>query len=292
MTRPANAAGTMFEPYGLSAFTVEPKSDGDRPDDQRQFPHHTHLEVEIHFVESGAITLDHAGRDERLTAGELLAFWGGIPHRDVDPEPGTVYHVAQVPIVNVLKWIESRAVLDRLLSGQLLKSAASPVDAAVDKLTFGRWTSDLASGDARLRTVAELEVQARLIRLLHTASSTKPLLARGDGTTTAELVALAIQYVTRHFMEHITVDDIATAVGRNHDHLMTSFRRICGLTLWDYVTRLRLSEAQRLLTATTLPVQAICHRSGFSSTSRMYDVFHRYCQETPAGYRERMTRSL
>lgn len=291
MTRPAGGETTRFENYGLSAFTLDWRAVGGRMDDLRASPSHTHLELEIHFVEAGAVTVDCAGREERIGPGELLAFWGGIPHRDVDPEaPATVYHVAQVPIVNVLAWVGSAEILDRLLGGEMLRSAATPLEQHADAVAFTRWNSDLQCGDSRLRTAAEMEIQGRLLRLLHDAAPGTSVLAQHVGGATADVVARAIHYVTRHFVEQITVEDIATAVDRNHDHLMASFRRICGLTLWEYVTRLRLSEAQRLLTATDLPILAICHRSGFSSTSRMYDAFHRYFGQTPAAYRQLMHR--
>jgi transcriptional regulator GlxA family with amidase domain len=91
-------------------------------------------------------------------------------------------------------------------------------------------------------------------------------------------------------MEDITVDQIADAVGRNHDHVMQCFRRTCGVTLWEYVTRVRVAEARRLLTATDLPILTVCHRSGFSSTSRLYDAFSRYCGQTPGQFRQRDAR--
>lgn len=291
MTRPADTNKTRFDDYGLSAFTFERRAEGGQVDDLRSALCHTHLELEIHCVERGAITLECAGREVRLQSGELLAFWGGIPHRDVDPEPPlTVYHVAQVPIVNVLTWVSSTEILDRLLSGEILKSTPPPSDIAADRLTFSRWTSELRASDPRLRTAAELEIQARLLRLLHQSASAHSELVRHAGTATTNLVASAIHYITRHFVDDINVDDVARAVNRHHDHVMASFRRICGLTLWEYVTRLRLCEAQRLLTATDLPVLAICHRSGFSSTSRMYEAFHRYCGQTPMAYRQQMSR--
>lgn len=290
MTRPNGTLGTRFDEYGLSAFTFRREPEPGQSPDLRDSPCHTHLELEMHVVESGGITLDCAGREERLAPGELLAFWGGLPHRDVDPElPSTVYHVAQVPIVNVLTWAGSTEVLDRLLGGELLKSAGSPSEMTADRLAFSRWSSDLAAGDLRLRAAVEMEIHARLLRLVSHTTSTKPMLGRHTGLAAADLVARAIRYVTRHFVEQIAVSDIAEAVDRHHDHLMASFRRICGVTLWEYVTRLRLSEAQRLLTTTDLPILAICHRSGFSSTSRLYETFHRYHGQTPAAYRQRLT---
>lgn len=290
MTRPATLTGSRFDDYGLSAFTFHRASKSGVMDDLRDAAHHTHQELELHFVEHGAVSLDLNGQEERLKPGELIAFWGGMPHRDVDPEPPTtVYHVAQVPIVNVLSWIGSSVVVDRLLGGAVVKSRSAWPDSTADALAFVRWGSDLATQDARLRVAVEMEIHARLLRLVHRAEPVRPALSR-IATGTADVVARAIQYVTRHFDEQLTVNDIALAVNRHHDHVMASFRQICGLTLWEYVTRLRLAEAQRLLATTDLPVLAVCHRSGFSSTSRMYEAFHRHIGQTPTAYRDKITK--
>ncbi|MFC0531450.1 helix-turn-helix domain-containing protein [Phytohabitans kaempferiae] len=279
---------TQFDDFGLSAFTFVHEADSGRMDDFRYAPTHTHLELEIHYVEAGAVTIDWTDREERMREGDVLAFWGGLPHRDVDPEPPTtVYHVAQVPIVNVLTWVASAEVLNRLLGGEILRRAQSGDDAMADRLAFTRWKTDLAAGDPRLRTAAEVEIQARLLRLMHQTATSDRTTRHQPGAATRELVARAITYITRHFVEPITVEHVARAVDRHHDHLMASFRQVCGLTLWEYVTRLRLSEAQRLLAATDLPILAVCHRSGFSSTSRLYEAFHRYHGMTPAVYRKR-----
>lgn len=277
----------LFDDYGLSAFTFRPESENGWQDDVREQASHTHLELELFLVENGTITVEHTSRHEQLSPGEIVAFWAGLPHRVADVDSDAIYHVAQVPIVNVLSWIDSTEIVDGLLSGDFIKSVTLPAERVTDPTLFARWSSDLASADSRLRAAAELEIKARLLRFIHHASPTSPNSAERNAKGAATVVADSIRYITRHFMEHITVDDIANAVGRHHDYVMTSFRRICALTLWEYVTRLRLNEAQRLLAVTNLPILAICHRAGFSSPSRMYEAFHRYCGQTPAAYRQR-----
>lgn len=290
MTRPADTAGIRFQEYGqasASAFTYRREPTGGMMDDLRDAPCHTHLDLEIHFVDTGSITLDCAGREIRLGAGNLLAFWGGIPHRDVDPEPPTtVYHVAHVPIVNVLTWTTSAEVLDRLLAGELLTAATSDVEMIVESQAFQRWSEDLSTDDSRLRNAAEMEIQARLIRLLSQSNTIPgPRTHHHIPSAATQLVAQAIRFVTAHFVDRIKVDDIAQAVDKHHDYLMASFQRVCGISLWDYVVRLRLAEAQRLLTTTNLPIRAIAQRAGFSGVSRMYKAFHLHVGLTPAAYR-------
>ncbi|MBS0276997.1 MAG: helix-turn-helix domain-containing protein, partial [Proteobacteria bacterium] len=54
-----------------------------------------------------------------------------------------------------------------------------------------------------------------------------------------------------------------------------------------YVEDIRLDEARRLLTATSLPVTDIAARSGFGSEERMRRAFHRHLKINPAAFRAR-----
>lgn len=278
----------LFDDYGLSAFTFRPVRRATLEWHEKVTSQncHTHMEIEMMFVEAGAVTLEHTGRRMTVEAGELAVFWAGLPHQSFDPENDATYHVTQIPVVSVLSWLGHTGPVQGLLKGEVLRSTVSGMSAAVDELMFARWARDLSSSDPTLVISAELEVQARLRRLLREAMvSDLPGTPRADRAS-AELTGKTIRYVTRRFMEHLTIEDIARHVGRHHDHVMATFRKTCGITLWDYVTRLRLSEAQRLLATTDLPILTICHRVGFSSTSRMYEAFHRLRGLTPAEFRQ------
>lgn len=267
-------AGTTFVEFGLSAFSFA--------DPVGSVSAHTHLELEMVFIEAGAMTLEYAGTDQRIDAGELVVYWAGLPHGVTDVRGR--FHVAQVPLVEVLAWAGAGTRVDQLLAGRFHREAVARDAAVADRVAFTRWSADLATDDPQLHAIAGLEMQARLRRCLHSTTPASPAGQRPGAPTTAG-VAAAIRYVVRHFLEPVTVDDIAGAVGWQRDHLMASFRAVCGLTLWGFVTRVRLAEAQRLLTSTDLPILAVCDRAGFSSTSRMYDAFGRYCDRTPAEYR-------
>jgi AraC-like DNA-binding protein len=289
MTVRTGREAATFTDYGLSCFTYSPEQGTGWRGAGTAEPPHTHLELEMMLVETGWATLDIAGRDERVGAGELVAFWGGLPHGVTDADLGVVAHVAQMPFVDVLSWIGSTDTIDHLLQGRVLRSSAEASTNAMDGFAFGRWTADLVRGSVARRAAVELEMQARLHRLVDEIlrGSTS---AQSSQPATAEVAAAAIRFVVRHFMEDITVDDIARAVGRNHDHVMQCFRRACGVSLWEYVTRVRVGEARRLLLATNLPILTVCHRAGFSSISRMYDVFNRYCGQTPGQCRTHSAR--
>jgi AraC family transcriptional regulator, melibiose operon regulatory protein len=74
-------------------------------------------------------------------------------------------------------------------------------------------------------------------------------------------------------------------VGLNPNYAMTVFREGCGLSLWEYVTRLRISHAQRLLLTTDWTMERVALDCGFGSSSRFFAAFRRICGMTPRQYR-------
>jgi AraC family transcriptional regulator, melibiose operon regulatory protein len=93
------------------------------------------------------------------------------------------------------------------------------------------------------------------------------------------------EYIGERFREPLTVAEIAAAVDLNANYAMTAFREGCGLSLWEYVTRLRISHAQRLLLTTDWTVERIALDCGFGAVSRFYAAFKRLCGVTPRQYR-------
>ena len=74
------------------------------------------------------------------------------------------------------------------------------------------------------------------------------------------------------------------------NYLMQLFKRNCGMGLWEYVQRLRISHAQRLLLMSDAKILDVAYDSGFASASRFYESFNRLCVQTPKDYRRRYGR--
>jgi AraC-like DNA-binding protein len=68
---------------------------------------------------------------------------------------------------------------------------------------------------------------------------------------------------------------------------MTLFRRECGMSIWQYLIRLRISNAELLLLTTDKTVLNIALESGFGSLARFYAAFTKECGVSPGEYRKR-----
>ncbi|MCT2592421.1 helix-turn-helix transcriptional regulator [Streptomyces sp. N2-109] len=83
-----------------------------------------------------------------------------------------------------------------------------------------------------------------------------------------------------------TLAELGAATGAGERTLSRLFRRELGMTFPQWRTQLRLYHALRML-ADDLPVTAVAHRCGWSSTSAFIDVFRHSFGCTPGTHQRR-----
>jgi AraC family cel operon transcriptional repressor len=75
-------------------------------------------------------------------------------------------------------------------------------------------------------------------------------------------------------------------------HLCKSFQRYYGETPTDFINRLRLRQAVRLLDEPGVKIAAVAAELGFDSLSHFHRLFKRHYGLTPAGYRRSQAATL
>lgn len=78
---------------------------------------------------------------------------------------------------------------------------------------------------------------------------------------------------------------IADALGISEEYLSKKFDNECGLTLPEYITNLRLIDAERLLRESEHNISQVAAFIGFSSLSYFSTVFKKHHNTTPLQYR-------
>ncbi|MGV2787196.1 helix-turn-helix domain-containing protein, partial [Clostridium perfringens] len=70
------------------------------------------------------------------------------------------------------------------------------------------------------------------------------------------------------------------------NYLRSIFKEKTGMTIHDYLTRIRLNKAKELLADDSLKVQDIAQRVGYESTSYFISLFLKSQGVTPNEYRK------
>ena len=98
----------------------------------------------------------------------------------------------------------------------------------------------------------------------------------------------AIEYINSNFRDELTVAGIAKALIVNQQRLSSEFREVMGMSVGEYISRLRVNEAARILLNDedeTLEVAAM--KSGFGSMRSFLRDFRREKGCTTTEFRNR-----
>ncbi|MFI6290834.1 helix-turn-helix domain-containing protein [Nonomuraea sp. NPDC050790] len=238
---------------------------------------HIHPELEFNLVLSGSARYATAAGEVDLPRGRLAVFWGGYPHRLVSERDVDLLWVT-VPLSAVIGRPILQDAVDRLLRGHFLYGAAR--EAAHDRFLMRRWEQELRLGrsPADEAEICLLELHARLARL---ANGRRPATAAVEARSAERMLAV----IARGYTGDLSVEEIADAAGAHPTYAALAFKQALGMSVWQYVTQLRLAHARRLLSGTDWGVDRIAHASGFQTRSSFYRAFRRAHGQSPGEYR-------
>jgi AraC family transcriptional regulator len=101
----------------------------------------------------------------------------------------------------------------------------------------------------------------------------------------------AREMVIEHFSETLKLTQIAAEVGVHPVYLATAFRQKFGVTIGEFVRKLRIEHACAQLNKQDLPLSTIALQAGFADQSHFSKVFKSYVGMTPREYRMVIRRS-
>jgi AraC family transcriptional regulator, melibiose operon regulatory protein len=268
-----------FAPYGFTCLRWHP-SRMTRPD--------RHNEIEINLLRTGSLTYLLGGRKVHIPARQFSVFWAAMPHQIIEFENTTEYFVATLPLAWFIQCRLPEKLVQPLLHGYVV-AEPNTHRADGDLELMEHWDEDLSDHRSDLRKAVLLELEARLLRLANSlvpearAASARPRAAssRSELTKVERMACLIAQQYT----QPLTVTEISSSVGLHPNYAMSLFKRHIGTTIVDYITKHRVSHAQRLLATTDAKIVDVALSSGFTSPSRFNAAFRQECGCPPREYR-------
>ena len=100
-----------------------------------------------------------------------------------------------------------------------------------------------------------------------------------------QTVKLLLDYCIGHYKEEISLDQVATRLHLSKFYISHLFSQKLHLSYSDYIRSLRISEACRLLTETSLGITEISYQVGFPTPRTFNRAFLKYVGCTPREYR-------
>lgn len=97
-----------------------------------------------------------------------------------------------------------------------------------------------------------------------------------------------INYIDTHFSEKLTLQQLAGMFFINPNYCCMLFNKYKNMTFSQYLTRIRVNEAAKLLKDTTLPLEKVSAMVGFPDYFYFSKVFKKYNNLSPKDYRKNL----
>lgn len=96
----------------------------------------------------------------------------------------------------------------------------------------------------------------------------------------------SIGIIEQNYNQNLSLEDICSRVLVSKNYFCYLFKRETGMSVWNYLTVIRLQHAKRLLEETNLRSYEVAFQVGYDNPSYFSKIFKKYENMTPNEYRE------
>ena len=182
-------------------------------------------------------------------------------------------------------------VMDGLTLAKAVKTIRKTADVIIISVhdDFSMVQQALREGvfDYLLKPVETDQLQSCLCNWLDRRGAIEPA-----KTEQASLLEKAIAFIASKMPGDVTLSDTAKHVHVNSCYLSQMFKQQTGVNFVDYVADLRIREAKKMLTTTSLRIADIAERLCFADVSYFSTQFKKHTGFTPTEYRAKTADSF
>jgi AraC family transcriptional activator of pyochelin receptor len=101
-----------------------------------------------------------------------------------------------------------------------------------------------------------------------------------------DLIHESRRMLDNNFDQHIAIADMARQLGINEFKLKAGFKKIFGISMFDYLIQTKMQKAKKLLLETDKPIKEIAHLTGYASKQSFLNAFKKHFHNTPGSLRK------
>lgn len=221
----------------------------------------------LFFLKWGSFSCEIDGKNYVLRAGDVVIFNRETPMRRKVLEPICFLYI----------------------KFNSLDSSLFPIPSAVFSSPDGRAKDDLKKIESlsRIHTAISLQLRTHYLNDLLLQLSEK---TATDGTEEAETLLpsaldLPISYLRQNLTKKIQVEEVARFAGMSVSALESKFRKLTNESVYNFLIRLRMEKAKKLLTETVCPITEIAPRCGYDNLFYFCNAFKKLTGLSPTAYR-------
>lgn len=245
-------------------------------------PFHWQDDVEILIITSGTVELTLKGKVSLLHCGDIICINPGELHsfHAVTPDAG-----CDVFIFPTEHLLFSHEAHDQSRFPRHLAEGHLGFPMQVDKEAKALIIQAVKL--QKERPIAyELQTKALLLQLIVKLAQEDSFVSMCPSKQ-SDVCKEILTYIGQHYAGHLTVMEIATAVGISPTYFSAFFTEHFSMHFGEYLRSIRIEQACALLLETSMSITEIALSVGFNSSSHLIYCFRRTMGMTPLAYRKK-----
>lgn len=244
---------------------------------------HWHEELEMCFVEKGKATHYINGECVHSETGDFIVTNSRFIH-NIIPEPEEAEVKVVVIIVKTEFVRENFVDFDKVYFTNDNKKASEEMKCILDQII-----ESYCKKDCEYQYIL---TRSRIIELIYYLCKERAQIKQENINVLANIERIkgVIQYVEKHYQEHISQKEVAKKFYFSSVYFSKYFKKCTGRTFTDYVNMYRLVKAREDLIGSRKSISEIALNNGFSDDRRLIITFKKHFGITPLQYRKEYER--
>ncbi len=247
------------------------------------YPEHWHNAIEIILPVDNEYDVSCKGAKYHLFENDILIINSGTLHQmEISGEGRRL--ILQIDLTQI-----NPVTLFSTLTIDIPSVSYIPTSSLINP-RLSKIIKDIYTGKYQNDNLSELRIYNKLIDfLILVADESKNMVQISNSYKKNEYETMfrnVNKYISLHYNDDLTLENIADFAGFSKYHFSRLFKAYTGETVYQYINRIRIRNAENMLSDPDLNISEIACRCGFSNISAFIRMFKINNGCTPSEYRK------
>lgn len=234
---------------------------------------HFHDDHELYYLVNGSTKYFIDDKIFSIESGNFVIIPAGINHK-TDSENCLVNERILVSFKSDTFSCEALNVLDSLFKESVIYIPNSKLEMIEN--VFSKIENEYKIRDTYSEYMINSHIEEILILMARYRQDFSPNLPDTD-----KIIHKISKYITKNYTQDLSLEKLSRIFSLSSAHLSRRFKAVAGIGINEYITYVRLSNAERLLKESDLPITEIAGMCGFNDSNYFSTVFKKAKGVTP-----------
>lgn len=262
---------------------------------KREYRQHHHTEFEISVFISGKGTYTVGSKQYSFQKGDVFIFSSDEVHSITDIEAVEKLDLMNIHFEPRLIWSLGNDIFDfkflKIFFSRNDKfenrlDRDNPATSEISELLF-----TIETEISKKNPEYELMIKVLLLHVLVIMIRSYDYVKYDNSTYVVHKQNLynlekAINYIDQNLSDDMTLDQLAKIANMSRTYFSTLFKKLNGISTWNYITIKRIEQSVVFLKTTDLSMLEIASKCGFNNSTNFNRAFKKVTGKTPSDYRQ------